>query len=947
MATGAVFANITPKRILGDTDLGDRLLTYLRDSIREQAARVYASGGTYGPLALAADGNDQFQITGTALAADGLGHILDPAQGAVSGIQFENTSAIDYYVGLSHCEKPSEVAANPRNGLPEYTAFADEIGEAGTPDAVTDNGGTITFTVDSVTETGVDNTGRQVLVYKATPATDALTEAIAIETATVAYTGGFNQITTSGTLGQSAVSTTAADYVVILLGPSVKRNTDLRNSSTHAFVGIVTGAGAGNPPTTFDTSDQQEFNASIPQLNEITRVASNGRLKIDVKAIAGETAEDQVRVTDSTGTVRFQVDEAGNVVIDGDLEVKGETTQRDVVQVISSETITENLTAGDAASDLHTIKGTWHHTDVAGTANYFRVDGSSGRVGIGALPDATHALKVGGAVEITGTLTPNLIDVLTLSTAASEGVASDVLPDSGAVRSLGSTSRRWSLVATHDLNVDDSAGRGVANNLVPTAGGTWNLGESGRPWNFMYVNNLSLASDFVPNATDTQNIGENTTPLRWNELWALKQYNEVNFHTQIIGGNPTFTLDTDTTEDDQIRFVRASNRLEYRIDGTVHWSIDAAEMKVEGDALPAADVTYNSGNSAGNAWLGTYSQDLYVDSLSELGTGNDITVNNDLLAGATVNIGASGTFWNNAYVTRGYFGDTDHRLLLSTSDPQWLVDTNDYCLYDRSADQYQWVISNIRRMTLISALTPSRTQLLVGSLTSAPIAESGIYVGNGSGLTNTRVQITNSLSESAILGLSDGTGSPSFDIAYDTLADDVTWSYNSTGLWKYDSGNDDLSPVNVPGPNFGNTTRPWNRVISRWTLAIDTSDPSPASAQEATAHTGLNCVLATGSVALGSLNADHWNVASISNVSTGVYDITLDQGVDAENYHLSLHVISSETNTAYTYQASRQSATVIRVTIWKITGLPSTPAWALIPANPSFTFAVFGRPDGL
>src|SRR5690606_29601129 len=97
--------------------------------------------------------------------------------------------------------------------------------ESAAPSVVVDNTGTITFTIDSVCEAGVSHAGRTARIWKVIPGEGATTEAIAIEDVAVVYTAGNNKITTMGTLGQSAVSTTAADYMVALLGPSVKRNT--------------------------------------------------------------------------------------------------------------------------------------------------------------------------------------------------------------------------------------------------------------------------------------------------------------------------------------------------------------------------------------------------------------------------------------------------------------------------------------------------------------------------------------------------------------------------------------------------------------------------------------------------------------------------------------------------------------------------------------------------
>lgn len=83
---------------------------------------------------------------------------------------------------------------------------------SGQPDAVTDNGGTITLEVDSVigadaaSPNGGEATGLQVVVT-------CLRTGVS-ETLEVDGSGAANEITTTGTLGQTTVSTSAADYLI-------------------------------------------------------------------------------------------------------------------------------------------------------------------------------------------------------------------------------------------------------------------------------------------------------------------------------------------------------------------------------------------------------------------------------------------------------------------------------------------------------------------------------------------------------------------------------------------------------------------------------------------------------------------------------------------------------------------------------------------------------------
>jgi len=258
MTTNDVYVNVSAKRLLGTDDFGDRLLGYMIDAVRDANARNFDVGMTHGiALGLSSPGNDLIDIDGTSIASDGLGHFLDPANATHEDINFENQTGFDYYVGLEYSEEPDDVQINPRTGQPEYIGYKEQIGKQGDPDSVVDNGSNITFTIDGVTEAGRTHAGRSAVVYMKTPAAGATTAAVAIETCTVAWSGGANKITTTGTLGQTTVSTTPSDYEVIVLGPTVSRGTDLRSVSGVAFIGIVTGNGPGATPTVFDTDDQK------------------------------------------------------------------------------------------------------------------------------------------------------------------------------------------------------------------------------------------------------------------------------------------------------------------------------------------------------------------------------------------------------------------------------------------------------------------------------------------------------------------------------------------------------------------------------------------------------------------------------------------------------------------------------------------------------------------
>lgn len=255
MGTGAQFVNFKNKMLVGFEDLGTRMIGYLRQSHIESVQSRWDVDGVFNTkLTMSGSAANELQINGTSKATDGLGHILDINEIFSRNVLFENTAAIAYYVALFYAEVPAEIRINPRTGAPQYDRLEEVIGKSAAPTSVTDNGnGTITFNVNSVAEAGVSNNGRFVRVFMNTPAPGATTAAIAVEELQITY-GTNNEITTTGALGQTSISTTAADYTVVLMGASVSKNTDLSTVSGACFIGTVTGN--GGTPATFDNTLQ-------------------------------------------------------------------------------------------------------------------------------------------------------------------------------------------------------------------------------------------------------------------------------------------------------------------------------------------------------------------------------------------------------------------------------------------------------------------------------------------------------------------------------------------------------------------------------------------------------------------------------------------------------------------------------------------------------------------
>lgn len=289
MTTGDNHFIISSNRLVESVDLSDRFQTPLRANMDNIAEKVYPDPGVFGDtrLQLAAL-TDAFSIVGPGIeATDGDGKIIDLSQATDDGssVSFENTAATDYYVGLEYVERPIGIKINPKNGQPEYEQLLEDVGVKGDPDSVTDGGAILEFNINSLLESGVDHSGRQVAVYRKVPAAGATTEAVAIEVLTVAYAAPNNTVTTTGLLGQSSpASTTVTDYECVVLGPTVRRDTDLRDTDGVAFIGIVTGGGAGNPASAVDISDQNLIDISLSGFNTAIDAFITG---VDVSLASG------------------------------------------------------------------------------------------------------------------------------------------------------------------------------------------------------------------------------------------------------------------------------------------------------------------------------------------------------------------------------------------------------------------------------------------------------------------------------------------------------------------------------------------------------------------------------------------------------------------------------------------------------------------------------------
>lgn len=295
MSTGDLKTNIYLKKFLSQQDFKNNTIDFLHKTTKDALKRIYELGGTFKGGLISSDTADTFDLSTPleGVNSQGLDAILDPTE--ADDVPFENTTAIDYHVGIKPIEIANGTEINVKTGKIEYIYFKEVVGIKGQPNLVVDDGdSTMTITVDSVTETGVSNAGRTVRIWLKSlddgGTIGPQTEVDPFEDVVVTWDGSNNRIATTGKLGQSTISTTVTEYEIALLGPTVKRNTDLRLDSSIIFIGIITGDN-GVSPSVFDQTDRIILPSLYDFLVEHNADGTHNLDSVLFDIIIGSTAE--------------------------------------------------------------------------------------------------------------------------------------------------------------------------------------------------------------------------------------------------------------------------------------------------------------------------------------------------------------------------------------------------------------------------------------------------------------------------------------------------------------------------------------------------------------------------------------------------------------------------------------------------------------------------------
>ncbi len=288
MTTKDVFFSSTTSKLMSRANVQEQIFDYLDKGDRDRFRRVYSEDGFFDTSAtIVMTAGNQFAIRGSDVGTDGDGRIIDisdrsmgilesPARDFFSGITYQNALGAQYDVALHAVSGPLFKDVNGRaavvastTGDAQYTAMREYVGEVATPSSAIDVGsGRTRLNIDTATEPGVSNSGRHALVYLRVP--QATAESDAIKLVETQWDGTNNFVTFDNV--HTGPLPTAVSFQVLVLGPTVRRNTNLREAEGYLFIGNIAGSGIDTTGVP-DISDQEVFDSDLSELDIVDRLS--------------------------------------------------------------------------------------------------------------------------------------------------------------------------------------------------------------------------------------------------------------------------------------------------------------------------------------------------------------------------------------------------------------------------------------------------------------------------------------------------------------------------------------------------------------------------------------------------------------------------------------------------------------------------------------------------
>ena len=118
---------------------------------------------------------------------------------------------------------------------------------------------------------------------------------------------------------------------------------------------------------------------------------------------------------------------------------------------------------------------------------------------------------------------------------------------------------------------------------------------------------------------------------------------------------------------------------------------------------------------------------------------------------------------------------------------------------------------------------------------------------------------------------------------------------------------------------------------------------TPSSDKHLVARHAQNAVVASGQItALGGVGGHTWNIATISKIGTGIYDITLDRAVDPTACAINITPVTGASPGNGTHIATAKFTTSLLIRVYVYILLAAGPI--LSYADSAFALTITGRP---